>query len=165
MSTVDDRKGCIFCEKSASGDDRENLVVFRDELCFSMLNLYPYSTGHVMIAPYSHIGTIEELDAEVIACMMALAKRCMAAIRDAFQPDGFNLGINIARVAGAGIADHVHMHVVPRWAGDSNFMSVIGETRVLPVTLDQVWRALSERLGAQNTGSDTAELFLVSLFL
>ncbi len=146
MSTVDERKGCIFCEKSASDDDRENLIVHRDELCFGILNLYPYSTGHVMVAPYLHIGTIEELDADVIACMMALAKRCMAATRDAFGPDGFNLGINISRCAGAGITDHVHMHVVPRWSGDSNFMSVIGDTRVLPLTLDQVWQELSKRL-------------------
>jgi ATP adenylyltransferase len=148
VSKVDEKKGCIFCEKAAADADRENLVVIRDELCFAMLNLYPYSSGHLMIAPYKHTGTIEDLDAESTAAIMALAKRCMAAIRDAFGPDGFNLGINIARVAGAGITDHVHLHLVPRWAGDSNFMPVIGDTRVLPMSLDQVWVALTERLRA-----------------
>jgi ATP adenylyltransferase len=147
VSTVDNRKtGCIFCEKVTEDNDRDNLVVFRDEHCFAILNLFPYSSGHVMIAPYKHSGTIEDLDPETLTCMMALGKRCMKAIRDAFDPDGFNIGINIARVAGAGITDHVHMHIVPRWAGDSNFMSVISETRVLPMTLDQVWEALHTRL-------------------
>jgi ATP adenylyltransferase len=148
VSKVDEKQGCIFCEKAAAEDDRANLVVFRDELCFAILNLFPYSSGHLMVAPYTHTGTIEELDADTTSAMMVLAKRCLAALRDAFGPDGFNLGINIARIAGAGITDHVHMHVVPRWAGDSNFMPVIGETRVLPLSLDQVWVALSERLGA-----------------
>jgi ATP adenylyltransferase len=99
-----------------------------------------------MVSPYKHTSTIEELEEETLSGMMVLAQRCMGAIRDAFEPDGFNLGINIARVAGAGIQDHVHLHVVPRWAGDSNFMSVIGDTRVLPLSLDEVWKALSERL-------------------
>ncbi len=146
VSRVDEEQGCIFCEKAGSDDDRGNLVVRRDELCFAILNLFPYSSGHLMIAPYQHTGTIEDLDAETTAAMMGLAKRCMAALRDAFGPDGFNLGINVARIAGAGITDHVHMHVVPRWAGDSNFMPVIGETRVLPLSMDQVWVAVSERL-------------------
>ena len=146
VSKVDEKNGCIFCEKAAEDNDRENLVIFRDKLCFAILNLFPYSSGHVMIAPFEHVGSIEDLNVETIASIMSLAKRCMAAIRDAFDPDGFNLGINIARVAGAGITDHVHMHVVPRWSGDSNFMPVIGETRVLPLTLDQVWQALTKRL-------------------
>ncbi len=146
VSKVDEKAGCIFCEKAAEKDDRKNLIVRREELCFAILNLFPYSSGHVMIAPYMHTGTIEDLDAGTLTCITELAKRCMGAIRDAFHPDGFNLGINIARPAGAGITDHVHMHVVPRWAGDANFMSVVGETRVLPVTLDQVWEKLTERL-------------------
>ncbi len=148
VSKVDEKKGCIFCEKAAAVEDRENLVVFRGLLCFAMLNLYPYCSGHVMVIPYKHTGTIEELEEETLSGMMVLAQRCMGAIRDAFEPDGFNLGINIARVAGAGIQDHVHLHVVPRWAGDSNFMSVIGDTRVLPLSLDEVWEALSKRLAS-----------------
>lgn len=146
VSTVDERKGCIFCEKASDDKDRENLVVFRGEKCFVILNLYPYSSGHCMIAPYEHVGTIEVLDGETLKEMMLVSQRCMAAIRDAFSPDGFNLGVNIERVAGAGIKDHVHMHVVPRWAGDTNFMPIVAETRVLPLSLDEVWQALSDRL-------------------
>jgi ATP adenylyltransferase len=146
VSKVDEKSGCIFCEKSVETDERENLVLYREERCFAILNLFPYSTGHLMIAPFEHVGSIEDLEIETIASMMSLAKRCMTAIRDAFHPDGFNLGINIARTAGAGIVDHVHLHVVPRWSGDSNFMPVVGETRVLPLTLDQVWEALTKRL-------------------
>jgi ATP adenylyltransferase len=150
VSTVDQREGCIFCERPAAGDDRENLIVTRGERCFVMLNLYPYSTGHLMIAPYEHTGTIESLDRETLADMMQMAQRCMEGLRDAFSPEGFNVGINIARVAGAGIVEHVHMHVVPRWKGDSNFMPVCAETRVLPLSLDQVWEALSARLERQS---------------
>ena len=146
VSKVDESKGCIFCEKQAEKKDRENLIVHRGECCFAILNMYPYSSGHLMIAPYEHTGTIEGLDAETLGDMMSLAQRCMRAIREAFGPDGFNLGINIARVAGAGITDHVHMHVVPRWAGDSNFMPVCAGTRVLPLALDDVWLALSDRI-------------------
>jgi ATP adenylyltransferase len=99
-----------------------------------------------MIAPYEHTGTIEELDPETLTEMMVLAQRSMYAIREAFGPDGFNLGINISRVAGAGIKDHVHLHLVPRWAGDSNFMAVIAETKIFPRTLDEVWLALKGRV-------------------
>jgi ATP adenylyltransferase len=146
VSKVDEKSVCIFCQKASEENDRENLIVFREELCFGILNLFPYSTGHVMIAPFQHVPSIEDLDIDTITSIMSQAKRCMGAIRDAFNPDGFNLGVNIARTAGAGIADHVHLHVVPRWSGDSNFMPVVGETRVLPMTLDQVWEELSKRL-------------------
>lgn len=143
VSRVDQTEGCIFCDRIAQDSDRENLVVHRGERCFAILNRYPYTSGHLMIAPYEHIGTIEDLDADTLVEMMALTQRFMKALRQAYRPDGFNLGINIARVAGAGIKDHVHMHVVPRWAGDSNFMEVTAGTRVLPLTLDEVWVALS----------------------
>jgi ATP adenylyltransferase len=146
VNSVDDREGCIFCDKSKAENDRENLVVFRGERCFAILNLFPYTTGHIMIAPYEHTDTIEELDPEALTEMMVVAQRSMSAIRDAFGPEGFNLGINISRVAGAGIKDHVHLHLVPRWAGDNNFMAVIAETRVLPRTLDDVWLALKDKI-------------------
>jgi ATP adenylyltransferase len=146
VSKVDEKSGCIFCQKASEENDRENLIVFREELCFGILNLFPYSTGHIMIAPFRHVASIEDLDLDTTTSVMSQAKRCMGAIRDAFNPDGFNLGINIARTAGAGIEDHVHLHVVPRWSGDSNFMPVVGETRVLPLTLDQVWEDLTKRL-------------------
>ena len=146
MNSVDEREGCIFCDKSKAENDRETLVVFRGERCFAILNLFPYTTGHIMIAPYEHTDTIEELDPEALTEMMVVAQRSMSAIRDAFGPEGFNLGINISRVAGAGIKDHVHLHLVPRWAGDNNFMAVIAETRVLPRTLDDVWLALKDKI-------------------
>jgi ATP adenylyltransferase len=149
VSTVDSREeGCIFCDKYREDADRANLIVYRGEKCFAILNLFPYSSGHLMIAPYRHTGTIEDLDVEVLSEMMELAQRSMAATREAFEPDGFNVGINIARVAGAGITDHVHMHVVPRWAGDANFMPVCSDTRVLPLSLEQVWERLSAILNA-----------------
>lgn len=146
MNSVDEREGCIFCEKPEDDNDRENLIVFRGDRCFAILNLFPYITGHIMIAPYLHTGTIEELEPETLTEMMVLAQRSMSAIREAFGPDGFNLGINISRVAGAGIKDHVHLHLVPRWAGDSNFMAVVAETRVLPLTLEDVWLALKDKI-------------------
>ncbi len=146
MNSVDEREGCIFCDKSKAENDRENLVVFRGERCFAILNLFPYTTGHIMIAPYEHADTIEKLDPETLTEMMVVAQRSVSAIRDAFGPEGFNLGINISRVAGAGIEDHVHLHLVPRWAGDNNFMAVIAETRVLPRTLDDVWLALKDKI-------------------
>lgn len=146
VSTVDDRQGCIFCDKPAVGDDRKSLIVLRAEKCFAMLNLYPYSSGHLMVAPFEHTGTIENLDLETLSEMMQVTQRCMKAIRAAFGNEGFNIGVNIARIAGAGITEHVHMHVVPRWAGDANFMPVIGATRVMPLSLEQVWERLTEKL-------------------
>ena len=146
VKSVDDREGCIFCEKAQEKNDRENLIIYRGERCFAILNLFPYTTGHLMIAPYEHTGTIEEVDPDILTEMMVLAQRSMAAIREAFGSEGFNLGINISRVAGAGIKDHVHLHLVPRWAGDNNFMAVIAETRVLPRTLDEVWLALKDKI-------------------
>lgn len=144
MSSVDRRPGCIFCDRIAENNDRKNFILHRGKRCFIILNLYPYTTGHLMIAPYEHLPSIEELDAETLTEMMELCKKSMKAVREAFQPEGFNLGINISRVAGAGIVDHVHTHVVPRWAGDNNFMAVIGGTRVLPCDLDQVYEALAK---------------------
>ncbi len=150
VSNVDNRKeGCIFCLKRSEDDDRKNLIVYRAERCLAILNLFPYSSGHLMIAPYKHTGTIEELDTETLTEMMTLAQKCMHAARQAFGPDGFNVGINIARVAGAGITEHVHMHLVPRWAGDANFMPVCSDTRVLPLSLDQVWERLTEQLSKE----------------
>jgi ATP adenylyltransferase len=137
---------CIFCRAVESGDDEQNYVVLRGERCFVMLNAYPYNSGHVMVAPYVHEATIEPLDTDTTAEMMDLAKRSARALRDVYRPEGFNYGINQGNVAGAGIEDHVHMHVVPRWGGDTNFMPVIGDTRVLPQALADSWRELKEAL-------------------
>jgi ATP adenylyltransferase len=135
---------CIFCRALEAGDDERQYVVFRGERCFIMLNAYPYNSGHLMIAPVAHVPTIEPLDTETTAEMMDLAKRSARALRDVYHPEGFNYGINQGNIAGAGIEDHVHMHVVPRWGGDTNFMPVIGDTRVLPQALVDSWRELKE---------------------
>jgi ATP adenylyltransferase len=132
-----DKSGeCIFCAAARSGDDAGTHVVRRGERCFVMLNAYPYTSGHFMVSPYRHVGTIEDLDAAEWLDMMTLAREGVAALRAAYRPDGFNLGINQGKVAGAGFDDHIHLHVVPRWEADSNFMAVTGNARVLPQTLD-----------------------------
>src|SRR6266851_1042375 len=109
---------------------------------FIMLYLYPYSIGHLMIAPYQHVGTIEKLDAETLADLMAQAQLALKALRQTMKPDGFNMGINEGKVAGAGFADHVHLHVVPRWEGDTNFMPVLADVKVMPEHLDNVYKQL-----------------------
>ncbi len=136
--------GCIFCEKPAENRDADNLIVHRGRLAFVMLNLYPYNNGHMMVVPYQHTATLEALDAPVLAEIMLLAKQALAALREMYQPQAFNLGVNIGRAAGAGIADHVHMHVVPRWAGDSNFMTTVAATRVIPQDLHETYRLAVE---------------------
>ena len=135
---------CIFCRAVESDDDERHYVVFRGDRCLVMLNAYPYNSGHLMIAPFVHEPTIEPLDSATTAEMMDLAKRSAQVLHGAYRPDGFNYGINQGSVAGAGIEDHVHMHVVPRWGGDTNFMPVIGDTKVLPQTLAESWRELKE---------------------
>jgi ATP adenylyltransferase len=136
--------GCIFCLARDGDDDRERLVVHRGERAFVLLNAYPYASGHVMVAPYEHVPTIEELDEPGLTEMMTLSQRSLAALREVYSPDGHNLGINHGKVAGAGYADHVHLHVVPRWEGDNNFMPVVADTRVIPQALEDAWEQLRE---------------------
>ena len=126
-------------------DDAESYVVHRGERCFVMLNAYPYASGHVMVAPYEHVPSIEELEASVLTEVMTLAQRSLAALRENYGPEGFNLGVNQGKVGGAAFEEHVHLHVVPRWGGDNNFMPVVGATRVLPQALEESWRELRER--------------------
>ncbi|MFL5895572.1 MAG: HIT family protein [Thermoleophilaceae bacterium] len=142
--------GCFLCDAIEAGPegDREHYLVHRGELCFVILNKFPYNSGHVMVAPNVHEPTIEELGAEQLAEMMELTKRSLAALRAVYRPDGFNIGINQGAVAGAGVEDHVHLHVVPRWGADTNFMPVIADTRVLPQALDESWSELSEAFAA-----------------
>ena len=144
-------KGCIFCEKPKDADDREQLILYRGERCFIIMNLFPYNNGHLMVAPYRHTADLVGLDAEEQAEMMRLTRYCVRVLQEAFQPDAFNIGMNLGKSAGAGIADHLHMHIVPRWNGDTNFMPVIGETKVLPDalygTFDKVLAAI-QRCGA-----------------
>ena len=130
-------EGCIFCVKPAEQRDEENLILYRGERCFVLMNLFPYNNGHLMIAPYAHVPSIEELDAATLTELMTAAQHCLAALRAAMNPQGFNLGINQGTVAGAGIADHVHLHVVPRWNGDTNFMPVLADVKVLPEHLTE----------------------------
>ncbi|HKE98269.1 MAG TPA: HIT domain-containing protein [Actinomycetes bacterium] len=139
-------QGCIFCELPAAGDDEGNLVLGRGRLTFALLNRYPYNPGHLMIAPFRHVGDLGELRADELAEAMAFAQAALAALRAASAPHGFNLGINLGEVAGAGIADHVHLHVVPRWGGDTNFMPIVGQTKVLPELLAETWASLRPHL-------------------
>jgi ATP adenylyltransferase len=131
VGSADDAAGCIFCD-ALDGDDEERLVVHRGTRAFVLLNRFPYTSGHLMVAPVRHTGDFEGLDAAEAAEIHALAAQGMAALRDTYSPDGFNAGWNLGRVAGAGIVDHVHLHVVPRWAGDTNFMPVLADVRVIP---------------------------------
>lgn len=128
---------CLFCEKAKrpASEDRDHLILHRAPSNFVMLNLFPYTTGHTMIAPYAHIANFDALSAEVLTELMTLAQKAHKALKVTYQPEGFNLGINLGRCAGAGVAYHVHLHILPRWVGDSNFMTVIGETRVQPEEL------------------------------
>jgi ATP adenylyltransferase len=134
---------CIFCAAVAAGDDRVAYIVHRGEHCFAMLNAFPYNNGHIMVSPYRHVPSIEELDEPTVLELMTLTQRSLAAIREAYAPDGFNIGINQGKVAGAGVEAHAHQHIVPRWGADTNFMPVVGSTRVLPQSLDDSWRELS----------------------
>jgi ATP adenylyltransferase len=127
---------CIFCTKPEAGDDRANHIVRRGEHCFAILNAFPYNNGHLMVAPYRHVPSIEELDDAALLELMSLAQGGLGALRGAYGPEGFNLGINQGKVAGAGVEHHIHLHVVPRWSADTNFMPVIGGTRVLPQSLE-----------------------------
>jgi ATP adenylyltransferase len=143
----DDDTECIFCTKPSAGDDEASLIVHRGELCFVILNLFPYTNGHLMVAPYEHVATLPELDSETIAEMMALSQRAMIALEETYAPHGYNVGCNQGRVAGAGVEHHIHMHVVPRWGGDTNFMPVLADTRVMPQSLEESYRALRGSFG------------------
>lgn len=143
--------GCVFCNAhrippDAKPDDwdRQRLVVHRGDRAFIILNLFPYTSGHLMIAPYDHVGSLIDLDEPSGNEIMALARRSLAALESEYRPDGFNVGFNFGSAAGAGIADHLHLHVVPRWSGDANFVSIIGETRVLPEELPATYDRLKK---------------------
>jgi len=137
---------CIFCTQPAEHRDEENHILYRGEHCYMMLNRYPYNNGHLMIAPFQHAGTIEKLSAETLAELMAQAQLALKALRFAMKPDGFNMGINEGKIAGAGYADHMHLHIVPRWNGDTNFMTVVADIKVMPEHLDIVYQQLKDAL-------------------
>jgi ATP adenylyltransferase len=145
-ASKDSGQECIFCAKPAVGDDEASLIVHRGERCFVILNLFPYTNGHLMVAPYEHVATLQELDADTVAEMMALTQRAMSVLSERYEPHGYNVGFNQGRVAGAGVEHHIHMHVVPRWGGDTNFMPVLADTRVMPQTLEESYATLKGSL-------------------
>jgi ATP adenylyltransferase len=138
--------GCIFCNRLTANDDVASLIVHRGEHCFAIMNLYPYNTGHVMIVPNTHVANIDELTAETLTEMALLLPVLTRALRRVLNCDGFNIGLNIGSVAGAGVADHLHEHVVPRWEGDANFMPIIGDTMVLPELIPATYAKLRAEL-------------------
>ena len=135
-------EGCILCEKPARNCDEEDYILHRGGKNFVIMNTYPYNPGHLLIAPYRHLGSLDELDDEERNEHFALVCRCLELLREKFHPDGFNVGINMGKVAGAGIDSHVHTHVVPRWQGDVNFMPVISDVRVVPEALAETFEKL-----------------------
>ena len=141
-ASKDSDEGCVFCTAPASDDDRGNLIVHRGKRSFVILNKFPYTNGHLMVAPYDHLATLPALDEETVAEMMALAQRAIVVLDETYGPQGYNAGLNQGRIAGAGLADHIHLHVVPRWAGDTNYMPVIGDTRVMPQSLEDSYDSL-----------------------
>lgn len=134
-------EGCLFCIKPQL-EDRQAHIVHRGHSCYVILNRFPYNNGHLMVVPYEHVATLEDLAPETVVEWIQLAQCSLRVLREAYNPDGFNVGLNIGAVAGAGVADHVHLHIVPRWSGDTNYMTVVGSTRTIPEWLDQTYEQL-----------------------
>lgn len=139
----DHGSSCIFCEKLESDRDAENYVLYRGEKTFVLLNLYPYNNGHLLIAPKRHVGDLVDLDQDEILELGQVTQKMVRLLRGAFNPEGFNAGVNLGKIAGAGVPGHFHIHVVPRWGGDTNFMPVIGDVRVISEGLDLTYSKLT----------------------
>ena len=136
-------QGCFFCHKLREpARDAENYVIYRGKEAFALLNIYPYNNGHLMIAPYAHVSSLTALRPEQLLELFDITRRCEQALREAMRPEGFNIGINVGKVAGAGVEDHLHVHIVPRWNGDTNYMTTISETRVIPQQLEDAYKLL-----------------------
>jgi len=142
-------EGCVFCNAQAKADGAENLIAFRGSFSYVILNRYPYTSGHLMVIPFEHVSSLEELNPNIRAEMMELTSRCTTELRAIYKPHGFNVGINIGEAAGAGVLGHVHIHIVPRWAGDTNFMSSVGETRVLPESLEETYERVKKAFASK----------------
>jgi ATP adenylyltransferase len=149
VSSAEKAAGCVFCDAVQAGDDAKVRIVYRGQHCFVILNTYPYTPGHVMIVPYAHLDELRKLPPEAASEMIALSQRMESLLRELYTPDGINLGMNIGKAAGAGIAGHIHMHVLPRWVADANFVSVVCETRILPETLDETWKRMTKALKSE----------------
>ena len=138
--------GCIFCVKPSQGEqnDTSNYIIHRGQYAFVLLNLYPYTGGHTMVAPYRHTGSLEDLSNAELLEMFSLVRRMTSTLKNVYNPDGFNIGMNIGEAAGAGFGDHIHVHIVPRWAQDTNFMPVLTDTRVISEAIDETYERLVE---------------------
>jgi ATP adenylyltransferase len=147
-SSGDEPEGCLFCTVASEGDGGASMILHRGQHAFVMMNAFPYNPGHVMVAPFRHVGELEGLTDDEVLDGGRLQQAAVRALREEMAPHGFNVGMNLGRVAGAGIPDHVHWHVVPRWNGDTNFTTVLGETRVLPESLEDTYRKLRARFQA-----------------
>jgi ATP adenylyltransferase len=141
-TTGNEANQCFLCAKPAAHDDRANLILFRGERAYALLNAFPYNSGHLMVAPYEHAADLAALEASTAEELMRITQRSLDALKQAYRPDAFNVGMNLGKAAGAGVPDHLHMHVVPRWEGDTSFMTVIGQTKTLPETLEQTYDRL-----------------------
>jgi ATP adenylyltransferase len=139
-------KGCFLCKSFASSRDRDNLLLKRGETCVLLMNRYPYTGGHLMVAPIRHVATLEEMSQEEICEMMKLTQQAIRALKKVARPHGFNIGVNIGEAAGAGLKDHIHLHIVPRWTGDTNFVTVMADIRIVPQALQELWKELRKVL-------------------
>ena len=152
VSQAEKIDGCIFCHLAQEPDDRKALIVHRGRHCYIVLNAFPYTSGHVMVVPTAHLDTLAQLPQPAAEEMMALTQRLDAVLREVYRPEGVNIGMNIGKAAGAGVAGHIHMHVLPRWSADSNFMTTVAETRVLPEDLTVTWERLRKAFGPLREG-------------
>ena len=141
-----EEEGCLFCRKGQSRADLDNYVICRSSLSFALLNTFPYNNGHLLVAPYRHTADLIDLRPEETADLMAITRKCVRALKEVMEPDGFNIGLNLGAAAGAGVVDHLHLHIVPRWQGDTNFMPVIAGTDVIPQSLQELYRLLTEAI-------------------
>lgn len=144
-------EGCVFCKKNNPNSDDEEHVIARSKFVYVTLNRYPYNNGHLMVVPYEHLTTQEDMDMDGLTDLMVTINQAIAVLREAYNPHAFNLGANIGQAAGAGIAEHYHFHIVPRWPGDANFMSTVGQVRVIPDTLENTYRELKAIWNAKFT--------------
>jgi ATP adenylyltransferase len=150
VSGADRQPACIFCEAPRESDEKA-LIVHRGTYCYIILNAYPYTNGHVMVVPYTHLDELQKLPSGAAEEMMVLTQRMESILRGLYRPDGINLGMNVGKAAGAGVAGHIHMHILPRWIADANFVSVIGETRVLPEALNVTWERIRKAFATGNS--------------
>jgi ATP adenylyltransferase len=138
--------GCFLCRTARENQDRKNLILFRGKRCFVILNRYPYNNGHLMVAPFRHVGKLENLKEEELTELWKISQLCVKALKSGLKPQGINLGMNLGKVSGAGVADHIHLHIVPRWQGDTNFMPILAETKLISVGLSNTYRLLKREL-------------------